>query len=120
MTSFEAELAGMDQLKELYEEDEDFDHVWVKHMWSQPLGDDYLVQDVYLFKNDCLCIPRSSLRDKLISGHVGCDKTTAYLEARYFWPQLKRCWKVCSAVSRVSNLQRSSPEHRVIHAFACS
>jgi hypothetical protein len=98
LTSFEAELPGMDQIKELYEEDEDFGHVWVKHLRDQPLGNDYLVQDGYLFKNDRLCIPRSSLRDKLIrelhssdlSGHVGRDKTIANLEARYFWPQLKR------------------------------
>ena len=98
LTSFEAELPGMNQIKELYQNDEDFGHVWVKHIRGQPLGDDYLVQDGYLFKNDRLCIPRSSLRDKLIrelhssdlSGHVGRDKTIASLEARYFWPQLKR------------------------------
>jgi hypothetical protein len=90
LTSFEAELPGMDQIKELYEEDEDFGHVWMKHLRDQPLGNDYLVQDGYLFKNDRLCIPRSSLRDKLIrelhssdlSGHVGRDKTIANLEAR--------------------------------------
>ena len=98
LTSFEAELPGMGQIKELYEGDEDFGHVWVKHARGQPLGDDYLMQDGYLFKNDRLCIPRSSLRDKLVrelhssdlSGHVGRDKTIANLEARYFWPQLKR------------------------------
>ena len=28
LISFEAELPGMDQLKELYEGDEDFGHVW--------------------------------------------------------------------------------------------
>jgi hypothetical protein len=98
LTSFEAELPGMDQIKDLYGEDEDFGHVWVKHIRGQPLGDDFLVQDGYLFKNNRLCIPRSSLRDKLIrelhssdlSGHVGRDKTIANLEDRYFWPQLKR------------------------------
>lgn len=53
LTSFEAELPCMAQIKELYEDDEDFDHLWVKHVRGQPLGDDYLVQDGYLFKNDC-------------------------------------------------------------------
>ena len=98
LTSFEAELLGMGQIKELYEGDEDFGHVWVKHIRGQPLGDDYLIQDGYLFKNDRLCIPRSSLRDKLVrelhssdlSGHVRQEKTVANLEARSFWPQLKR------------------------------
>ena len=87
LTSFDPELLGMDQIKELYEGDKDFGHVWVKHARSQPLGDDYLMQDGYLLKNYCLCIPRSSLPDKLVrelhsndlSGHVGWDKTIASL-----------------------------------------
>ena len=45
LTSFEAEFLGMGQIKELYEGDEDFVHVWVKHARGQPLGDDYLMQD---------------------------------------------------------------------------
>ena len=49
----------MDQIKELYEDDENFGHVRVQHNSGQPLGDDYLVQVGYLFKNDRLYIPRS-------------------------------------------------------------
>ena len=64
---------------------------------KQPLGE-YLVQDGYLFKGSRLCIPRSSLHDKLLremhssdlSGHVSRDRTIADLEKRYYWPQLKR------------------------------
>jgi hypothetical protein len=86
----------MDQIKELYENDDDFGQIWLKHLQGQPLGEEYGVQDGYLFKNDRL--PRSSLCDKLIielhssdlSGHVGCDKTIANLQERYYWPQLKR------------------------------
>jgi len=98
LTSFEAKLLGMDQRKELYEHDDDFGQVWLKYLQGKPLDKDYVVQDGYLFKNDQLCVPRSSLRDKLIrelhssdlSGHVGRDKTIANLQECYYWPQLKR------------------------------
>jgi hypothetical protein len=97
LTSFEAELPGMDQIKDLYEND-DFGQIWVKHLQGQALDREYVVQNGYLFKNNRLCIPRSSLRDKLIrelhssdlSGHVGREKTIANLQERYYWPQLKR------------------------------
>ncbi|PHT93309.1 hypothetical protein T459_01191 [Capsicum annuum] len=90
MVFFEAELPGVDQIKELYENDENFRRIWVKQTKGVPLEENFVVQDRYLF--------RGSLRDKLIremhscnlSGHVGRDKTIANLEARYYWPQLKR------------------------------
>ena len=31
LISFESELLGMDQIKGLFEGDEDYGHVWVKH-----------------------------------------------------------------------------------------
>ncbi|WVZ89752.1 hypothetical protein U9M48_036117 [Paspalum notatum var. saurae] len=91
LISFEAELLGMKQIKDLYENDDDLAKS------GQQLAEDYVVQDGYLFKKDRLCI-LSSLHDKLIrelhssdlSGHVRRDKTIANLQARHYWPQLKR------------------------------
>lgn len=52
----------------------------------------------YLFKNNQLCIPHTSLRESLIeelhggglAGHFGKDKSFQLMSDRYFWPQLRK------------------------------
>ena len=62
------------------------------------LAQDYQIMKDFLFKRNQLCVPRTSLRDKIIRDlhgggfgiHFGKDKTTTSFEERYYWSQLRK------------------------------
>ena len=57
------EIMGFEQLKELYEADEDFWDTWEKCLTSQP-HDEFYVHEGYLMKGNQLCIPHVTLKEK--------------------------------------------------------
>lgn len=75
----------------------DFHNIWA--MCNNHVNcNDFYVVNGFLFKNNLLCIPRTSLRESLIkelqshglAGHFGMDKTLQLLNDRYYWPQLQK------------------------------
>ena len=88
---------GFEILIDMYKEDVDFKDIYaayespVTHNRSKWL--DYMLQEGFPFKNSKLCIPKCSMREKLIqekhiggfSGHLGQDNTFGKVSTFYFW-----------------------------------
>ena len=92
-------VTGFERLKDDYKSCPDFRELYTSlSNASQPILDDYTLQDGYLFKANKLCIPWSSVRDFLVweiharglAGDFGRDKTIEEVECQFYWPCLKK------------------------------
>ncbi|XP_073260728.1 uncharacterized protein [Populus alba] len=89
-------LLGFEYVKELYDNDSDFAEIY-NACGHSAFGKFYLM-DGYLFKENRLCVPASSLRELLVReahggglmGHFGVAKTLDVLHEHFYWPKMKR------------------------------
>ena len=93
------EVVGFEKLKEEYEFCPDFGIIYETiTLGPSTEYSQYTIRDGYLFKENQLCIPKTSTRDFLIweihagglAGHFGCNKTIIAVEDQFYWPGLKR------------------------------
>ena len=91
-----AKLLGFEYVKELYANDDDFASVYGA-CEKATFGKFYRL-DGYLFRENKLCVPNSSMRELLVReahrgglmGHFGVRKTLDVLHEHFFWPKMKR------------------------------
>uniref|UniRef100_A0A2N9H1I7 RNA-directed DNA polymerase n=1 Tax=Fagus sylvatica TaxID=28930 RepID=A0A2N9H1I7_FAGSY len=103
MSTLNAKLLGFEYVKELYVNDDDFASVFAA-CEKAAFGKFYRL-DGYLFRENRLCVPNSSMRELLVReahggglmGHFGVRKTLDVLHEHFFWPKMKRdVERVCS------------------------
>jgi hypothetical protein len=56
---------------------------------------EFVLHEGFLFKGNCLCIPKCSWCLQIIQelhgeGHVGRDRTTQLVQSSYFWPTIRK------------------------------
>ena len=96
VSTLNAKLLGFEYVKELYVNDNDFASVYGA-CEKATFGKFYRL-DGYLFRENKLCVPNSSMRELLVReahggglmGHFGVRKTLDVLHEHFYWPKMKR------------------------------
>lgn len=95
LSTLDTKILGFEYIKELYETDPDFSSVYVA--CEHAAFNKFFRHNGFLFKENCLCVPKSSLRELLIReahsgglmGHFGVLKTYDILHEHFYWPKMK-------------------------------
>ena len=95
LSSLDAKILGFEYIKELYETDPDFASVYAA--CEHAAFNKFFRHNGYLFKENRLCVPKSSMRELLIReahsgglmGYFGVLKTYDILHEHFYWPKMK-------------------------------
>lgn len=94
--SLDAKILGFEFIKYLYEIDENFDNVF--KACEREAFDKFYKHDGFLFRENKLCVPRSSVRELLVKEahrggfmrHFGVHKTLDVLLVPFFLPHMRQ------------------------------
>jgi hypothetical protein len=114
LNSLSTNVIGFEVLKDNYKDDPDFGELFDK--CSNHAVGEYHILDGWLFKNNRLCVPKTSVRESLIkemhegglAGHFGVEKTIAMVLGYFYWPKLARDIEHVIRKCRVCQLAKSS------------
>ena len=89
-------MIGFEHVKDFYENDNDFATLY-RECEKSAFRKFYRLYG-YLFKENKLCVPISSMRELLVHeahsgglmGHFGVKKTLDTLNEHFFWPKMRR------------------------------
>ena len=115
LTTISISILGYEEIHREYLDDHDFGCIY-KDLLNGEFSEHskFTVHDGYLYHGNQLCLPTTSIRKYVLrelhgggcSGHLGCDKTLAIVEDRFFWPCLKtNVAKICE-LCRVCQLAK--------------
>ena len=97
LTKLDVQVSGLESLKSLYAEDNEFSMPYVKCS-DVKAWDKYHIHDGFLFRANKLCVPECSLRLMLLQeshsgglmGHFGREKTLLMLADNFYWAHMRR------------------------------
>lgn len=101
LSTLDSKFLGFEHIKELYVLDSDFKDVFESCLHGS--HDKFYLHDGYLFRENRLCIPKTS-RELLVKeahggglmGHFGVARTLSILHEHFFWPHMKHdVEKIC-------------------------
>ena len=92
LSTLDAKLLGFEQIKDLYQLDQDFSDLY--SACEKVAFGDYYRHEGFLFRKSKLCVPHSSLRELLVReahggglmGHFGVAKTLGIIQEHFYWP----------------------------------
>ena len=96
LSTLNAKFRGFEYIKELYIDDSYFANVF--NACEKAAFGKFYRDEGLLFRENCLCVPKSSLRELLVReahdgglmGHFGVRKTLDVVSDHFFWPHMKR------------------------------